>query len=107
MKLITNNNQLDELAKSIAYDILQEIKIDDTLDVSDLTYEFVDDNEHILYPHKAHSICRTCDIEEGYRFLEDVGPPEPLNYDTLATLLVYGELRSRVTKNLEKLGIKV
>ena len=65
--------------------------------------EYADGSEHVIYYGKAYAICQHCNIEQGEQFLQDVGSPENPTYDSLATVIAYGELKARIERELMKL----
>ena len=100
-----NNHKLDLIADGYAQeifaDMLQyEVSEDDARDT---IWEWVDSSEHVIYYHKAHEICQNCDVSNGEAWSEDVGMPEIVTYDSLATQIAFGELLYRVTVAFDQL----
>ena len=95
-----NDYKLDEYAKSYAKEILEEVS-NHGGDEYDLAHEFVDSSPWVIYYHKAHQICQNCNTENGEAFLEDVGSPEPVTYNSLAVTIAYGELHARVCQAID------
>ena len=95
-----NDYKLDEYAKSYAKEILEEVS-NHGGDEYDLAHEFVDSSPWVIYYHKAHQICQNCNTENGEAFLEDVGSPAPVTYNSLAVTIAYGELHARVCQALD------
>ena len=100
---ITTDSQLDEQARSIARDIIEEIKQFGG-DAYDLAHEYADSSQYVIYYHHAHSICQNCNIEQGEACLDEFGVGQNHTYDSLAVLIAYNELHSRILTELEKLG---
>ena len=94
-----NDTKLDLIAQTYAEDIFAEMKVDGWTEdeARDTIWEWVDGSEHVIYYGKAHDICQTCDITNGEEFAEEVGLPEVVTYDNLASQIVFGELLYRVT----------
>lgn len=103
---IQNDYQLDQYAESCARDILAEVA-EHRRDVIDMAHEHADGSEHVIYHHKAHAICQNCNTDNGEAFLEDVGNPEPVTYDSLATVIAYGELRARIENAIAELQAEI
>jgi hypothetical protein len=101
---ITTDSQLDEQARSIARDISEEIKQYGG-DAYDLAHQHADGSQYVIYYHHAHSICQNCNTEVGEACLEDVGVGKNPTYDSLAVIIAYYELHSRILIELEKLGV--
>lgn len=105
---INSDYHLTEYCTAMAQDIYDETMRDlegedpnDHLDdMQDRVHEWVDGDENVIYYGKAHSICQNCDVSEGEAFLEDVGHPENVTYDSLAVSIAFGEMRSRVASAL-------
>jgi len=93
-----------EECTSLARDIIEDFRRDypgeDLADyrdeMSDRVHETADGHQWVIYNHKALMICAHCDVSEGEAFLEDTGMPETPTIYSLATLIVYGEMRSRI-----------
>jgi len=91
-----NENKLDEIAMDYAIEIRREIK-DHGGEETELAHEYADGSEWAIYYHKAHELCRECDVTSGEDGLRDGG--EPLagwSYDTMATTIAYWELNTRI-----------
>ena len=100
-----NDYQLTEYAEDIARDILAEVA-EYGGDATDLAHENADGSEHVIYYSKAHDICQNCNTENGEQFLEDMGGAgKDATYDSIATLIAYGELYSRIVDALGKIDI--
>ena len=102
METIMNDYQLNQIAEDMAREILAEIA-EHGGDASDLAHEAVDGCEHVIYHAKAHAICQGCNTDNGEQFLADVGNPDPVTYDGLATAIAYGELLTRVMSAINEI----
>ena len=98
-----NDYQLNQIAEDMAREILAEIAGHGG-DASDLALQTVDGCEHVIYHAKAHAICQGCNTDNGEQFLADVGNPDPVTYDSLATMIAYGELLARVMSAIDEIG---
>ena len=101
--------ECDELAQEI-FDtmVADDLQPDETPEdhndtMSDNVHDTVDGHEWVIYYYKAHQICQNCNTDEGAQFLEDVGQPDPVTYDSLATTIAYGEMLARVNSKLAEL----
>tara|TARA_Y100000310_G_scaffold300671_1_gene336530 strand:+ start:423 stop:788 length:366 start_codon:yes stop_codon:yes gene_type:complete len=109
--VIKTDGQLDAYCKDMAQDIYDETMRDlegedpqdHRDDMQDCVHEWVDGDQNVIYYHRAHSICQNCDIGEGEAFLEDVGMPTEIAYDSLAVAIAFGEMRSRVAIALDEI----
>jgi len=105
-----NDYQLNQIAEDMAREILAEVA-EYGGDASDLAHEAVDGCEHVIYHAKAHAICQGCNTDNGEQFLADVGNPDnaksrnsrPVTYDSLATMIAYGELLARVILAIDEI----
>ena len=105
--LIMHDNELNRIARSYAEDIVSELK-EYGGDAMDLAHEYADGCEHVIYFYKAHAICQGCDVSNGEDFVEDCGAPEGgYSYDGFAVAMAYGELRSRIVKQLVELEVEL
>lgn len=98
-----NDYELNQIAEDMARETLAEIA-EHGGDASDLAHQTVDGCEHVIYYAKAHAICQGCNIDNGEQFLADVGNPDPVTYDSLATMIAYGELLARVMSAIDEIG---
>ena len=90
-----NDAILDKIAAGYAADIVRECA-EHGGDHTDMAHEYADGSEHVIYYSKAHAICQNCDTSNGEQFLDDVGNPENVTYDSLAVAIAYGELLARI-----------
>ncbi len=98
---IKSDFALDAYALECAQDIVANCE--DLEDAMDQAHEYADQSEYVIYYFKAHSICYHCSTDQGEQFLEDVGGIPNPTYDTLASAIVYGELRARIESALTDL----
>jgi len=102
-----HNNELDRIARSYAEDIASELK-EYGGDAIDLAHQYTDGSEHVIYFHKAHSICQNCDVSNGEDFVEDCGEPEGgWSYDGFAVAMAYGELHYRIVAQLCEMEVEL
>lgn len=94
-----NDYMLDQYVASIAAEILRECD-GDRDKAMDLAHQYADESEWAIYYHKAHELCQNCDTDNGDAFFEDCGPWENLTYDTIATIIAYGEIRTRIERTI-------
>jgi len=92
---INSDFQLDVYAMGIAEDVMREVE-EYGSDADDLIHEHVDGSEHVIYHYKSHSICKNCNTDAGEEFVKEVGYPNPVTYDSLASAIAFGELLHRV-----------
>ena len=103
---IKSDYQLDQYAASIADDIAAEIK-EFGGEAYDMAHEHADGSQHVIYYYKAHAICQNCDTENGEAFLEDIGGPgKDATYNSIAVMIAYGELHSRILHALYEKGVE-
>ena len=97
-----NDRLLDEIAESYA----QEIVADAGLSYQDGAHEYADGSEWVIYYSKAHELCANCNTDNGEMFLEDVGIlrahalGDDVTYDTIASIIAYGELYHRICERI-------
>lgn len=110
-----NDHLLTKECDGLAADIFAEIvaKLDEGEEPSDKrdemddrAHEKVDWHEWVIHNFKALMICAHCDTSEGESFLDDIGfqwvQSESTIY-TVATTIVYGEMRARVMAEIDQL----
>ena len=105
---IINDHILTKECESLASDIFTEIcadnpdsTADDLSDeMTERAYETADGHEWVIYHYKALMTCAHCNVEQGEQFLEDCGMPETPTINTLATLILYGEMAARIENSL-------
>ena len=105
--LIMHDNELSLIARSYAKDIVSELK-EYGGDAQELAHQYADGCEHVIWFHKAHAICQGCDVSNGEDFIEDCGEPEGgWSYNGFAVAMAFGELRSRIVKEMVELGVEL
>lgn len=94
-----------ELAEEIVAYARRDLAEDETLEdkrdeMMDRVHEVVDGHQWVIYNHKALMICAHCNVSDGEAFLDDVGMPSDPTIYSLATLIVYGEMRARIEEEI-------
>jgi hypothetical protein len=103
---IKSDYDLDQYAAAAARDIADEVKQYGG-EPYDLAHEHANDCEYVIYYHHAHAICQNCRVENGEAFLEDIGGPgKDATYNSIATVIAYGELRARIEQKLYDMGVE-
>ena len=97
--------ECEGLARDIFEEIMRDAAEDETAeqlrdDMSDRVHESVDGHEWVIYHYKALMAYAHCNVDQGEEFLEDVGMPETPTIYSLACLILYGEMRSRVDSEI-------
>lgn len=95
-----NDYTLNEYAADIADEIFLEC-VCDRERAMDLSHEYADGSEWVIYYHKAHELCQNCDTENGEQFYEDCGPWDDITYDRIASIIAYGELHARIAQAID------
>ena len=94
------NKECIDLARDIIGDFRSDHSGEDVRDyldeMLDRAHEVADGHEWVIYNHKALMVCAHCDVSQGEEFLEDNGMPETPTIYSLATTIVYGEMRARI-----------
>lgn len=62
----------------------------------DAAHEAADSSEWVIYTGRALWLCAVCNTDAGEEFMADVGAPDPVTLDSVATMVAYGELRHRI-----------
>ena len=96
------------LAQDIFADIMADARDDETPEdmrdaMTDRAHETADGHQWVIYHHKALMICAHCNVDRGEQFLEDVGLPETPTLNSIASLIVYGEMLARIEDALSEL----
>jgi hypothetical protein len=92
---------LDAMVADWAIEIFEQ---SDDLDAAiDMAHQKADGTEWVIYYAKAHELCAKCNTDNGEQFLEDVGHPETVTYDSLAVSIAYGEIYSRIAQAVQGL----
>lgn len=101
------NRECEQLAREIVEDIRREHPGEDLADyrdeMSDWIHETADGHNWVIYNHKALMICAHCDVSDGEAFLEDVGMPEDPTIYSIASLIVFGEMRARIESEVDEI----
>lgn len=109
---ITNHGfakECDELANDIFEEIMADAAEDETPEhhedaMRDRAHETADGHQWVIYHHYARTICATVDVSQGEEFLQDVGMPNEVTFDKLATTIAYGEMRARIEQEIARLS---
>ena len=101
--------ECDELAQEIFDEMLSDMADDETPDnhmndMMDRAHETADGHQWVIYHFYAHQVCAACNTDMGEQFLEDVGTPESPTYDSLGSMIAYGEMRGRIEAKLQELA---
>jgi len=98
---IINDFILTDIAKDYAKEIHgQTSNMDEAYDI---THQFADSCEWVIYTYKAHMLCLNCNTDNGQAFVDDCCSGVSMFYDKLAMTLAYGELHSRIISELTDL----
>ena len=89
-----NDYKLDSIAKDYAQEILKQTQ--DMDEASDLAWQYSDGSEWVIYHYKSHQLCLHCNTDNGEEFLEEVGAGESPTYNSLASIIAFGELLHRI-----------
>lgn len=110
-----NDHLLCKEARALAQDIFEEWQdkypaefaagnCGDYLgEMQDRAHETADGHEWVIYTYKAHALCLHCNTDKGEELLEDCGMPEDVTYDSLGTMIAFGELRGRIEEELQEM----
>jgi hypothetical protein len=94
-----NERDFQAQAESIAN--IAFIECDGDLDAAmDYIHETCDGHEWVIYYYKALKICADCNVQMGEMFLEEIGVPENPTIGSIASIIVYAELRGRAEAHL-------
>lgn len=96
--MIDNDYKLDRYCVEIGEEIAREIAEDggDGNDLQERVWECVDGCEHVIYYHRARTICCSCDTDRGEEFTDDLGGLEPgLSFDDICIRIAFGEIYQR------------
>ena len=101
--------ECEELAKAIFAEVMEDHPGEDPEDYRDemdeRAHETADGHQWVIYSHKSLMLCAHCDTSYGDDFLSDVG----MTWDsdstiyTVATKIAYGEMRGRITFEIQEL----
>lgn len=101
--------ECERLAQDIFAEMLDNMSNEDAIacdfpdDWTVRAHEVADGHQWVIYYHYAHQIAGGCNAELGEQFLEDIGMPETPTYDSLATIIAYGEMRGRIEQALQEI----
>ncbi len=100
--------ECDGLASDIFAEIMADAASDETAEdmrdnMSDRVHESVDGHSWVIYHYKALIACAHCNVDQGEEFLEDIGMPETPTINTLASLILFGEMRARIDQKISKM----
>lgn len=73
-------------------------------DMRDRAHDEADGWDWTIYTHKALLICCHCNTDMGEEFLDDVGMPQEPTLASIASRIVYGEIRGRIEVALQELA---
>lgn len=96
-----------ELAREIFDEVMEDKAGDHPEDYRDemdeRAHETADGHQWVIYTYKAHMLCAHCDVSNGEEFLADVGVGPDPTYDSLGTMIAYGEMRARIMAEIDEL----
>ena len=107
---IRTDYALQREAKGAAIEIFETVLIEHGAEFNPDPYgsewfkrvqEWANSSRHVIESYRAIQICSNCDVSKGEMFLEDVGLPEEVTFENLASTIVYGELRVRISEELQ------
>lgn len=95
------------IAQSIFDEAMDDLDAHETAedkrdDMMDRVHEDVDGHQWVIYHYRAHQVC-SCNTDLGEQFLEDIGMPSEVTYDSLATIIAFGEMKGRVEARIQEL----
>lgn len=96
--LIDSEGKLHRYCAELAREAVSQVFEDggDENDLHDWLFESVDSCEHVIYYHKARTICCECNTDQGEQWLEDSGGIEPgLSFDDICVRIAFGEIYQR------------
>lgn len=100
-----NNKELNEYCNMLAEEIMLEVKNYDG-DQFDLAHQYADGSEYVIYYAKAHDLCQNCSTDNGEEWLSEVGAGESPTYDSIATVIAYGEIYTRILNRINEIEIE-
>ena len=98
---IINDFVLTEIAKDYAKEIFDQV--DDIDDGYDLSHQFADGSEWVIYYYKAHLLCLNCNTDDGQNFVDECFAGKAMTYNEMASAYAYGEIHSRTMSALNDL----
>lgn len=96
--MIDTNYKLDQYCTEIGTEIAHEIASHggDVHDLQERVWEYVDGCEHVIYYHRARTICCCCDTDQGQESCDDLGGFEPgSSFDDICVRIAFGEIYQR------------
>lgn len=96
--MIDSDYKLDRYCVEIGEEIAREIAEDggDENDLQERAWEYVDGCEHVIYYHRAKTICCSCDTGNGEDFTYDLGGFEgERSFDDICVRIAFGEIYQR------------
>jgi hypothetical protein len=103
MSFEINEYEFDTECKRLAQEALEQTENDQNAAI-DLANEYADSHEWVIYHYKALRICVECNVDQGESFLEDIGMPENVTLNSLASLIVYGEMQARISAYIDEIA---
>ena len=109
---IRTDHELQREAKDAAIEIFETVQIEhgagfdpDPYDEewSKRAHEWATWSRHVVDSYRAIQICSNCNVSSGEEHLADVGLPEEVTFESLASTIVYGELWARIHEELQRL----
>ena len=98
---VINDRILQKECEALAKEIFEEYSNED--ERQDAVHEWVDGHQWVIYNYRALRTVVECDVSDGEEFLEDVGLPETVTIYSLASSIVYGEMRARISEALQEM----
>jgi hypothetical protein len=95
-----NDNILDNMAKDYAEKILEQTQDYDV--AQELAHQYADGSEWAIDTQKAHTFYQDCKTKGGEKYLDACWPNTKMSYDDLTSIVVYGEIRSRIMSAIDK-----
>lgn len=99
------NQELTEYCNMLAEEIMLEIK-EYGGDQFDLAHQYADGSEYCIYYSKAHELCQNCDITNGEQWAEEIGVGENPTYNSIATVIAYGEIYTRICNRINEIEME-
>ena len=93
---------LDEMTAAWAVEIFEQT---DSLDQAiEWAHQYADGSEWVIYYGKAHQLCQNCNTDLGVEYLEGIGQTsEGMTYDKWASAIAYGEIYTRLGRDVQGL----
>jgi len=96
--MIDNDYKLDQYCSEIGTEIAHEIASDggDENDLQERVWEYVDGCEHVIYYHRAKTICCSCNVDQGQEYCDDFGDfALGLSFNDICVRIAFGEIYQR------------